>query len=149
MELFNQLESWQWWIAAALVLMILEVATPGFLLACFSMAALLSALAAWMGWSLSVQMLFFALGGIVAMMTVRPVMVKLLTRPERPGHAESLVGRRCQVMRITDGAAYVDIDGQFWLARSEDETPLTLHQAVEVIAVGGASVTVRPVNSQD
>lgn len=141
--------AWQIWCAAALILMIGEVLTPGFLLACFSVSALASAAAAWFGLSGTCQFTAFAIAGLILMFTLRPFMLKYLSRPELRSNADALVGSTGIVLTdIGFDGGYIDLQGARWLARSADGTPIPKGTKVTVLSVGGASVTVRPLSSE-
>ena len=55
----------QIWLSVAIVMFILEVITPGFVLANFGVAAIVAAVAAWMGFDLVVQLIVFSVTCLV------------------------------------------------------------------------------------
>ncbi len=137
--------AWQWWCAAALALMILEVLTPGFLLACFGISALASGIAAGLGLGLTGQWLIFSAAGVALMFWLRPFMLKYLSKGDLKSNADALVGLRAlAVSEIGLDGGYVDLQGDRWLARSSDGSVIPQGQMVQVLSVGGASLEVRP-----
>lgn len=68
----------QYWFVAAIVLFILEVITPGFVLANIGVAALAAGLAAVLDASFAIQIVVFVLTGLLSFVTLRPVMHRLI-----------------------------------------------------------------------
>ncbi|MBS7410166.1 MAG: NfeD family protein, partial [Muribaculaceae bacterium] len=71
------MELWQIWIIAALVLFVVEIATSGFAAVCLSLGALVAAIAAGCGASLTWQVVVFAVASLVALVFFRPVIIRL------------------------------------------------------------------------
>lgn len=110
-----------WWSIIAVVCLILEMMTPGFVIACFSLGALLAALAALFGTSLSVQMAFFAIGSVLALFSIRPALKKYYERkPEVKTNADALIGKVAKVFEDIEDDEFgsVKIDGDVWKAKS-------------------------------
>ena len=72
------MEIWQIWIVAALVLIIIEIFTSGFAIACLCVGCLLAAICAGFELSIAWQFGFFALGTFFGFIFVRPFVLKLM-----------------------------------------------------------------------
>ncbi len=137
--------AWQWWCAAALALMILEMLTPGFLLACFGLSAMASAIGALLGLGFRGQWLIFSAAGVALMFALRPFVLRYLSRGDLKSNADALVGQRATVVsEIGFDGGYVDLQGTRWLARPQDDSVIAAGATVRVLSVGGASLIVGP-----
>jgi len=75
-EFISLLPVWQLWLVAALILFALEVITPGFILACFGVGALLAIIPALFGGSWLIQAIFFGVGSLLALWLLKPLMAR-------------------------------------------------------------------------
>lgn len=112
------------WLIAAILLALLELLTPGFILACFSIGALLAIVPALLGWALLWQVLFFAAGSFLALFLLRPFMRRFANwdKSSRTG-VDALPGRRATVVEAIEGhrlRGRIAIDGDQWPAFAED-----------------------------
>src|SRR5688572_2287854 len=115
----------QIWLIVAIVLFILEIITPGFVLANFGVAAIAAAGAAWFGWSLTAQVVVFVIACIVSFFTVRPLLMRTVLKKGKaePTGIDALIGRETRVAEmIPDGpeTGRVQVDGDSWRAKSAD-----------------------------
>jgi membrane protein implicated in regulation of membrane protease activity len=140
----------QIWLATAILLFILEIITPGFVLANFGVAALAAAVAAWMDASLTMQVIVFCIAAIISFVTVRPLLRRTVFRDAKKVRTggEALVGR---VGKVTDhiptppDAGRVQIDGDNWRAFSVHGQPIPSGATVRVIRVESASIHVEQI----
>jgi len=142
------MELWHIWVLVALVFFIIEIFTSGFAVACFSIGALGSAVAAACGLSLLWQLVIFAILSIIALVTVRPLVVKLFFKKdeEYKTNGNALIGRHGRVSETIDpatGKGRVAIDGDDWKAVSADGTVIEKGAQVEVISIESVIITVK------
>lgn len=127
------------WLIVALSLFIAELLTPGFVLACFGVGALLGGLGAVVGLNIYLQVLFFAVGSIAALFLLRPLFGKISRKDKsaRTG-VEALLGREARVVKEIRGKieqGRIAIDGDEWPARAErDEDYFPAGSIVKVTA---------------
>ena len=137
---------WFWWVVAALFFIILEIFTSGFAVACFSVGCLAAALSAAIApdviW---LQILLFAVFTVLAMIFVRPVILKYLDKGEKPSGADRLVG---QIVKVVEdipagdkGRVYVF--GDEWQAVTEDGSALPKGEKAVITARDGNVLTVK------
>ena len=130
----------QIWLAVGIVLLILEIITPGYVLANFGVAAIGSAIAAWLGADLLWQVIVFIALSLISFVTVRPLLMRTLIKDTVPTGADALIGRSARVIEripMPPENGRVQIDGDNWLATSVDGN----------VIEEGAVVTVKRVES--
>ena len=135
------MESWLFWLIAAAILGIGEIATTGFFLAPFAAGALIAALASAVGAGGVISLALFLVVSIVALAALRPIARAHLRQPAqlRTGTA-ALVGRNATVVeRIEADSGCVRLEGELWRARAYDEDevfePGTRVQVLEIRGV--------------
>ena len=69
---------WYVWLAVALITLILEVFTSGFVIGCFSVGALVSAIVAALGGGMNAQLIVFAAVTVGVFAFIRPFALKYL-----------------------------------------------------------------------
>lgn len=142
------MELWHIWVLVALVFFIIEIFTSGFAVACFSIGALGSAVAAACGLSILWQMVIFAILSIIALITVRPLVVKLFFKKDEDykTNGSALIGRHGRVSEAINpstGKGRVAIDGDDWKAVSAAGTAIAKGTEVEVVSIDSVIVTVK------
>jgi membrane protein implicated in regulation of membrane protease activity len=141
--------AWILWIVLGAILIIAEIFTFGFVLFWFGIAALIAALAGWLGFGFGLQFLVFAIVSVVLTAMSRTIFVKYLPHNEdalKTG-IDSLPGQIGTVTIGSKGALQegaVKVYGSIWTAFPvDDETPLVEGEKVEVVRVQGSSIYVR------
>lgn len=141
------MELWQIWVIAALLLFILEIFTAGFAVACFSIGALAAAVAAALGATILWQVVIFAIGSLIALVVVRPIVIRLFGKKDHtPTNTDALIGRNGRVSETIDpetGKGRVAIDGDDWKAVSEDGSAIEKGTKVEVVSRESVIITVK------
>ena len=142
------MEIWHIWVIVALVFVIVEIFTTGFAVMCISFGCLFGAAASALDWDIKWQLLAFAVGTVLAFMTVRPLVYKLFYKKgeEVKTNVEALVGRLAIVTERIEGelhAGRVKVDGDDWKAVSLDAEPIEVGEAVEVTAINSVILTVK------
>lgn len=136
---------WVWWLAAALVLGVVEMLTVDLVLAMFAGGALVAALLAALGVPLWGQILGFAAASTLLLLALRPYLLRhLRTRvPLVETNAAAHVGRTAVVvLPVTAGAGRVKLAGEVWSARTDDHGPIEVGDEVRVLRIDGATAVV-------
>lgn len=140
------MEVWHIWIIAALVLVIIEIFTSGFAVICLSVGAVGGAIAAACDCSFKIQLLAFALASFVALILVRPLLLRFFPKEEKvKTNANAMVGRRgvvCNAIEGVDGGR-VMIDGVDWKARSANGEDIAHGEKVEVVEIDSIVLIVK------
>jgi membrane protein implicated in regulation of membrane protease activity len=149
------LSLWQFWAVLAIVLLIGEIASPGFVLGCFALACV-PPLALGLVWpSLAgasldgrLALAVFALSSLAGLWLIRPSVVRhLYGAKERKSDVDGMVGSLGVVVKAIPsgetGGGYVKLRGSQWWAFHVDGRSVPEGTEVEVVRVSGAKVMVR------
>ena len=139
------MDEWVWWMIAAGVLAVGEIATMGFFLGPIAIAATLAAIVALVGGGLAAQWIVFIAASLASLLVLRPIARRHLRTPAalRTGTA-ALVGSPAVVLeRVDRDGGQVKIGGEVWSARSyDDEDAFEPGSRVEVMKIDGATALV-------
>jgi membrane protein implicated in regulation of membrane protease activity len=139
------MDDWVWWMIAAGVLAVGEIATLGFFMGPIAIAATLAAIVALAGAGLAAQWVVFIVASLGTLLVLRPIARRHLRTPPsiRTGTA-ALVGGRAMVLERVDGnGGQVRIGGEIWSARAYDEDEsFEPGTRVEVLKIEGATALV-------
>lgn len=139
------MEDWVWWMIAAGVLAVGEIATLGFFLGPIAVAATLTAIVALVGGGLAVQWIVFIAASLGSVLVLRPIARRHLRTPAslRTGTAALVGGRAVVVERVDANGGQVKIGGETWSARAYDEDDsFEPGTRVEVMQIEGATALV-------
>ena len=139
------MEDWVWWMIAAGVLAIGEIATLGFFLGPIAVAASITAVVALIGAGLAVQWIVFILASLATVLVLRPIARRHLRTPAslRTGTAALVGGPALVLERVDRDGGEVKIGGEIWSARAYDEDDTFEPGArVEVMKIDGATALV-------
>src|SRR5512134_3291820 len=132
------MEDWVWWMIAAGVLAVGEIATVSFFLGPIAVAAVLAAVVAVAGAGLAAQWIVFIAAAVASLAILRPIARRHIRMPARirTGTA-ALVGSRAVVLeRVDADSGKVKIGGEVWSARTYDEDgviePCTRAQVMKI-----------------
>jgi membrane protein implicated in regulation of membrane protease activity len=116
------------WLIVALAAGIVEVLVPAFVFLFVALAALLTAVTVWLGFSVTVQVVFFAASSLLLLLVVRPVLAsRRLGGKGVPSRTEALAGKRGHVTEAIDpvrGTGRVNVAGEDWAARAASSVPM-------------------------
>lgn len=136
--------AWIWLVVAGLLL-VAEMLTVHLLFASLALAALAAALAGFLGGSLAVQGIAFALFAVISLAFIRPVALRHLKKqsPDEATNVDALVGQRAFVTEmVNEDRGYVKLSGETWSARSESGS-IPEGENVVVVAIDGAIARVK------
>lgn len=144
------MDAWHIWVIIALVFVIIEIFTTGFAVMCISFGCGFGAVVSAFGCDIKWQLVAFAIGTVLAFLTVRPIVYKFFYNKshEVKTNAEAVVGRRAIVTERIEGDLHpgrVKVDGDDWKAISLETVPIEVGEAVEITAINSIIVTVKRV----
>lgn len=134
------------WLAVAFVAALLEVSIPHFGSAFVSAGAIAAAAAAYLGFSVPMQISTFVVVLLVSLIGLRSTLVGRLGGQGVPSRTEALVGRHGIVtedIEPTIGTGRVNIAGQDWAARSA--AAVAAGTKIRVVGADGIVLEVTPV----
>jgi membrane protein implicated in regulation of membrane protease activity len=139
------MDEWLFWLIAALILGLGELATTSFFLGPFAAGALLAAVLSAIGAATVVNLAVFLVVSVVLLMALRPIARAHLRQPSRTRTGTAaLIGRTATVVeRIGIDEGSVKLDGEVWRARPYDEDEvIEPGQRVHVIEIRGVTALV-------
>jgi membrane protein implicated in regulation of membrane protease activity len=139
------MDEWVWWMIAAGVLAVGEMATVSFFLGPIAIAAVLSAVVALAGAGVALQWVVFILGSLGSLLVLRPIARRHLRTPPRirTGTAALVGGPATVIERVDRNGGCVKIGGELWTARSyDDDDSFEPGVRVEVMKIDGATALV-------
>lgn len=136
------------WALVAVLLIIIEILTAGFLLGGFGVAALVTAIVAYIGFSIEVQFIVFIASSLVVFFMLRPLAKKYLSPKEKvETNVNRLIGQKAIVIETIDNfhqTGRVKIDGDDWRARTESQEVVPVGREVIIKVVDSATLIVVP-----
>ena len=134
------------WLALAILAAAIEVSIPQFGVIFASLAAVVAAVAAWLGMNAVAQIFVFVAVLAASLVLLRPrIVARLSSGPGVPSRTEALLGREGIVTHDIDtrvGSGRVNVGGQDWAARSS--SPLAVGTRVRVAGADGIVLEVTP-----
>ena len=143
----DYLFTWENWIYLGIILFILEIFTPGFVVACIGIGAFVASIFAYFDASNSVQLFAFSIATLISFFAIRPYALKILYKSkELKTNADSLIGRVGKVKETINNDlehGRVLIDGDNWRAISADGTIIKKGELVEVTELKSTIIIVK------
>lgn len=135
------------WLALLILFSVGEAITVGLTSVWFAVGALGALLCALAGGNMWLQIgVFLALSGLTLAL-VRPLAKKFLTPGYSATNADRVIGQEAVVTQTIDnlrGQGQVNIAGQTWTARSQDDAVIPEGELVRVLRIEGVKVFVKP-----
>jgi len=140
---------WLIWFLAAIVLIVAEMFTPGFWLACLAAGCVAAGLVGLIPFAgLTLETVAFAATSLASMIGLRPVMLRRFQLGPGAGvrtGVDALLGKRGVVLERLDPVSRqgrVKVEGEDWRGASVDDTPIEVGARITVIQVDGTTLVV-------
>lgn len=140
------------WVLATVVLCVIEASTVNLVCIWFALGAFAAALAAAFGVGLMAQIILFVAVSALSLLLLRRFTKGVLKVKKTPTNADSVVGQRGVVVEDIDNTAEtgrVFVGGLDWTARSRDGSRVHTGETVQIEAIQGVKVLVRPVKEKE
>jgi membrane protein implicated in regulation of membrane protease activity len=141
------------WLAAVILLVVIEAATMGLTCIWFAIGALGALLTALLRLPLWLQVTVFVVLSAVSLIMLRPFVRKHLQTSRTATNADRVIGRHGVVTEDVDNNApsgLVNVDGQVWTARAACETQkLPRGTRVAVREIAGVKLIVEPIKETE
>ena len=135
------------WLAAMVVLLIIEGAVPGLVSIWFALGALAALLAAILHAPVWLQVTWFVVVSVVSLILTRPLARKYVNSKTQPTNADMLIGSDCVVRERIDnlrGTGAVLAQGKEWTARMENgEASAEVGEIVKIVRIEGVKLIVK------
>lgn len=145
--------AWFIWLVIAGIFTIVEIATVGFFIIWFGIAAVLTAIfSLFMPEAYMVQVVVWAITSILLVLFTKKFTDKV--KPETTAtNVYSIIGKRAVVttaINNENGTGQVKVDGDVWAARTEnyDET-ISAGEHVEILRIDGVKVIVKKLENAE
>lgn len=139
------------WLAAAIILLIVEGLAPGLVSIWFALGALAAMISAMLGAPLWLQLVWFALVSVVSLILTRPLAKKYVNARAVRTNADMAIGQDCVVTEAIDnvlGQGAVSVGGKIWTARMRDADGKAEKGAVlRVVRIEGVKLIVEKNNN--
>jgi membrane protein implicated in regulation of membrane protease activity len=143
------MEDWLIWFLAGIVLVVAEMFTAGFWLACLAVGCAAAGLLGLIPFvSVAVQTIAFAGVSLASMIGLRPLMLQRFQLGPGAGvrtGVDALLGKRGVVLERIDPVSRlgrVKVEGEDWRGVSVDDTPIEAGARITVIQVDGTTLVV-------
>ncbi|CAN7337189.1 NfeD family protein [Microbacterium foliorum] len=146
------IDQWAWigWLILIAIFLVIEMLTLDFTFLMLSFGSAVGLVTDFLGIPVWVQVLIAAAAAALFILFLRPPLIKRLHRGEDPtkSNVEALLNLRGTALQdITQISGQVKLsNGDTWTARTAGAVPIPLGSPIAVIAINGATATVRPVN---
>ena len=145
----EEIVNWHWWMYAAILLFILELFTPGFILACLGVGAVTASFLAYIGFNLDTQLIGFAVTTLLSLFIIRPMLYKKGAAQDKiKTNTDALINRTARVTEEINwevNSGRVSIDGDIWRAKSSSEEIIIVNEHVIVESIESTIVTVKKI----
>lgn len=143
---------WVFWLIAAGVFFIVEMATIGFLSFWLGIGALLAMATSFFVDSIIVQSIVFLSSSTLLIIFTKPLVNKFIKVPkEIKTNAYSIVGKKGIVVskiNNTDGSGQIKIDGEVWSAKSMNDEEIEKNTEIEITEIDGVKAVVKKVSKK-
>lgn len=138
---------WVFWLIAAGVFFIIEMATIGFLVFWFGIGALLAMATSFITDNILIQALVFIITSTLLLIFTKPLVDKFIKIPkEVKTNAYSIIGKKGIVIskiNNIEGVGQIKIDGEVWSARSATDEDIPENTEVEIVEIDGVKAVVK------
>lgn len=138
------------WLLVLIAFAVGETLTVGLTSIWFAVGALGALITAGLGFGFWPQIIVFLVLSGVTLALVRPLAKKVLKPGYSATNADRVIGAVGLVTEEVDnmaGKGLVNLSGQVWSARAQDEQNIPAGQEVRVLRIQGVKVIVEPVHS--
>ncbi|MDO4324568.1 MAG: NfeD family protein [bacterium] len=136
-----------YWLAAFVVLLVIELATMALTTIWFAGGALVSCLVSIAGAGVKVQLVVFVVVSFALLIFTRPFLMRHVNGHLKKTNVDSLIGKRARVSSVINnelGVGAAVVGGQEWTARAQrDEDIIEAETQVEIVGIHGVKLIVK------
>lgn len=142
---------WVFWLIAAGVFFIIEMATIGFLVFWLGIGALLAMVTSFITDSILIQVIVFVVTSTLLLIFTRPLVNKFIKVPkETVTNAYSIIGKKAIVVKEinnVEGDGQIKVAGEVWSAKSNTDEVISKETEVEIVEIDGVKAVVRTISA--
>ena len=139
---------WSFWLIVAGIFLVMEIATEGFLIFWLGIGALLAMLTSFITNNLVLQTVVFVVSSAILIPLTKPLVDKFINKKTVPTSSYSLIGKQGIVIadiNSLEATGLVKVNGETWSAKSDSGEPISKDTQIEVLAIDGVKVIVKPI----
>ena len=133
------------WLVAMIACIVLELSTVSLTCIWFALGALAALLASLFHAPIWLQVVWFFVVSVLALLVTRPLVKKFINGKTQPTNADMLIGQSCVVLEpisnLSETGA-VKAGGKIWTARSIDGTVFAPGERVVIVRIEGVKLIV-------
>lgn len=138
---------WQFWLIAAGIFFIIEMATVGFLVFWFGIGALITTLVSFFVPNPYIQATIFLVTSTLLIFLTKPFVNKFVNKGKTVAtNAYSIIGRTGIVTKEInpiEGTGQIKVNGEIWSAKTDLNEVITENTKVEVTQIDGVKAVVK------
>ncbi len=138
---------WQFWLIAAGIFFIIEMATVGFLVFWFGVGALITMLVSFFVPNPYIQAVVFLVTSTLLIFLTKPFVNKFINKDKKVAtNAYSIIGRTGIVTKEInpiEGTGQIKVAGEVWSAKTDLNEVIPENTKVEVIQIDGVKAVVK------
>ena len=140
---------WIFWLIAAGIFFVIEIATVGFLIFWLGIGALLAMITSFFTDNLIIQTAVFVISSSFLIPLTKPLVDKFTNnKKDVKTNSYSLINKKGIVtvdINPTQGTGLVKVNGETWSAKTEDDSVISKDAEIEVLSIDGVKLVVRPI----
>lgn len=139
---------WCFWLIAAGIFFIFEMATTGFLIFWLGIGALLAMVTSFITSSIIAQTVVFVVTSCILIPLTKPLADKFTNKKTVATNSYSLIQKRGIVtidINPIEATGQVKVNGEIWSAKSENESSISKGTEIEVLDIDGVKLIVAPI----
>ena len=144
---------WVFWLIAAGIFFIIEMATIGFLVFWLGIGSLLAMLTSFFIDNIFVQALVFVATSTLLLIFTRPLVNKFIKIPkEIKTNAYSIIGKKGIVIskiNNIEGTGQIKMDGEVWSAKSATDEDIPENTEIEIVEIDGVKAVVKEATQKE
>lgn len=133
------------WTVTMVACIVLELSTVSLTCIWFGLGALAALLASLFHAPIWLQVVWFFVVSVLALIATRPLVKKYINGKTQPTNADMLIGQTCVVLEPISnlsGTGAVKVGGKVWTARSTDGTVFAPGERVVAVRIEGVKLIV-------
>lgn len=143
---------WIFWLIAAGIFFIIEMATIGFLVFWLGIGSLLAMVTSFITDSILIQVIVFVITSTLLLIFTRPLVNKFIKIPkEVKTNAYSIIGKKGIVVKAInniEGDGQIKVDGEVWSAKSNEDEIIPKDTEIEIVDIDGVKAVVQKINEK-
>lgn len=139
---------WSFWLIAAGIFFIVEIATVGFLVFWLGIGALLAMITSFITDNIIAQTIVFVVSSCILIPLTKPLVDKFIGKKSVSTNSYSLINKHGIVtsdINPIEGVGQVKVNSEIWSAKTDDESTIAKGTEIEVLKIDGVKLIVSPI----